>query len=530
MVLDISEAAPDHIFTADVCIIGSGAAGITVAREFIGSAYSVLLLEGGGNLFEPPSQDPYQSEIVGLPHGGIHEGRVRVLGGTTTWWAGQILPLFDIDFEKRDWVAHSGWPIAKQDLRSYYLRAEEVMQAPHATYEPETWPRSGISPPTYDNSKLIAFYSQFARVPDFAKKYRDDLQAAANITVLTHANVVSLEANEGASALREARVRSFQQQNARVQARFFIVCCGGIDTPRLLLASSSVEPNGIGNEQDVVGRFFQDHPGINLPVRLHDPKRFSGWYNSFRKEGIRYVLKVGASAELQRQHRILNTGAEVYYPAPEDDPIGAAKQVLKALRDPAQRSQAPQALAAVVRQPGKVMVAAYRYYLLRQPASVGSGQPHLGMGCEQEPNPASRVTLSRETDSLGMRRTVLDWRLTGSEVRSIEVFAQAVAEEWQRLGVAELDLSNFDLSGREHHGFMDANHHIGTTRMGTDRKTSVVDSHCRVHGYDNLYIGSSSVFPTGGYSNPTFTTLALCLRISDEIKTRLTRPAMVSTV
>jgi choline dehydrogenase-like flavoprotein len=148
---------------------------------------------------------------------------------------------------------------------------------------------------------------------------------------------------------------------------------------------------------------------------------------------------------------------------------------------------------------------------------------------EQQPNPLSRVTLSRQTDSLGMRRSTLDWRLTHSEGRSIAVFAGILADEWHRLGVADFNPDDLQLTGREsgeHGGFIDASHHMGTTRMSADPATGVVDPTCRVHGYDNLYIGSSSVFPTSGYSNPTLTMLALCLRICDQIKIRMDRPAM----
>jgi choline dehydrogenase-like flavoprotein len=478
MIADISEIGPDATLFADVCVVGSGAAGITIAREFIGTSYSVIVLEGGGRSFESLSQEPYRSEVVGLSHSGIHRGRARVLGGTTTLWVGQALPLLDIDFQKREFVPH---------------------------------------------------FSQFTRIPNFAHKYRADLQAASNVTVLTHANVVRLEATREAAALREVQVRSFQNRRARVRARMFVICCGGIETPRLLLVSDSVEPHGIGNRHDVVGRFFQDHPGVSLPVRPRDPKRFSKWYGMFRKAGIRFRQMMVASERLQRKHRILHTGAGIYYPLSEDDPVVAAKEVLKALRDPQHKLyKVSRALPLLTRRPGKVAAAAFRYYVLRQSASDGSTQPYLGIGGEQEPNPDSRVTLSRATDSLGMRRTVLDWRMTGAQVQSIQVFLQAIAEEWQRLDIADIDPTQLELHGREHGdlgGFGDFFHHMGTTRMGTNPKTSVVDASCRVHGYDNLYIGSSSVFPTSGFSNPTLTIIALCIRISDEIKTRLPRSA-----
>lgn len=509
----------------DVCVIGSGAGGITTAREFIGTSYSVVVLEGGGRSFEAASQDPYRSEVAGLQH-SVHEGRVRVVGGTTTLWAGQTLPLLDIDFHKRDWVPYSGWPLDRSTLGPYYRRAEDVAEVPHVTNDRQTWPKLCASPPTYDAAKLVPYYSQFMHEPSFANKYGHDLEAARNITLLTHANAVTVEVNEHARTARGVLAQSFEGKSLRVLARFVVVCCGGIESARLLLLSDTVEPNGIGNRHDVVGRYFQDHPSVGVPICPRNRRQFAKLYDSFRKGRIGYSLKIAASPQLQERQSILHVGAEVYYPPTEDDPINAAKRVLKAVRDPRLRPELPRAVASVAKRPGQVLRAAFRHYVLNQPPKIGSTQPHVGIGAEQEPNPRSRVRLSRELDRLGQRRAVLDWQLTEAETRSIEVFAQTLADEWDRLDIADIDLSDVHIRGRErgaHGGYTVANHHIGTTRMGTDPKTSVVDEHCRVHGYQNLYIGSSSVFPTGGFSNPTLTILALCLRIADELKAALRR-------
>jgi choline dehydrogenase-like flavoprotein len=547
MIVDINELGPVDVQSADVCIVGSGAVGITMAREFIGTTHSIILLEGGGQAFESRSQEPYRSEIAGLHHDGVHNGRVRVVGGTTTLWAGQSLPLWDMDFQRRDWVANSGWPLDKRTLRPFYRRAEEVLQIPHATYEAADLPDRGDSLPAYQGDAIVTYFSQFAATPNFAQMYRARLKAAKNVTLLTHANAVALEATPDATSIRQLLVRSFQGKELRIRAKMFVICCGGIESARLLLASDSVEPNGIGNRHDMVGRFFQDHPGVAIPVRPLDHKRFSQWYGSFRKGDIRHCIKYAASETLQREKGILHVGGEVFYPISFAVTAaklfaGAFSQMFRKKREtteaqddpnavqPASQTRMFNALATVAQRLDQVgKTAFFRRYVLGKVVSLAALQPHVGFSVEQEPNPFSRVTLSREIDSLGMRRTVLDWRLTKSEGRSIAIFAQALSDEWRKLGLAEFDPDDLQIAGREqgeHGGFIDASHHMGTTRMGADPTTSVVDPSCRVHGYANLYIGSSSVFPTSGFSNPTLTTLALCLRICDEIKTKLSNSVM----
>jgi choline dehydrogenase-like flavoprotein len=172
-----------------------------------------------------------------------------------------------------------------------------------------------------------------------------------------------------------------------------------------------------------------------------------------------------------------------------------------------------------MRNPFEVALAASRYALFRTPMTSQRGPLHLGLQAEQAPNPASRVTLDTERDALGMRRTVLDWRVTELDRHTLGAFVKLMAEEFRRLDLGEVgefvlpdDLSKMDQT------IHDCAHHIGTTRMSDDPKQGVVDQHCRVHGIDNLFIGSSSVFPTGGSSNPTLTIIALCLRIADRLR------------
>jgi choline dehydrogenase-like flavoprotein len=521
MITNIEALGAVESLSADLCIIGSGAAGITIGREFINSSHRVIILEGGGTTVEPSNQEPYRSEVVGLNHNGIHIGRVRALGGTTTAWAGQSLPLFDIDFQKREWINQSGWPISRSDLSPFYPRAQAVMQLAPVSHDLASWPESAARPPVYASGDLVSYYSQFSPVPNFARAYGSDIRTAKNIQLITNANVVALQSTPNAAAVYQVEARSFAGKHLSVRAKVFIVCCGGIESARLLLASNSVEPSGIGNSHDVVGRYFQDHPGVVFPVQPRNSRQFNQWYDSFRQSNIRHCIKIAASEALQKSERILHAGGEIFYPAEQDDPIDAAKLIISSVRNAQLRPQVPHALLRIAQRPDRVFRAAFRRYIKGQVASVGSSQPRLGISVEQQPNPLSRVTLGKATDSLGMPRTVLDWKLTDLEARSISVLAHAIAKEWKRLDLADLDPDAVPIHGRElglHGGYTDASHHMGTTRMGTDPLSSVVDPRCRVHGYSNLYIGSSSVFPTGGFSNPTLTLMALSLRAADEIK------------
>lgn len=521
--LDLLDTASP--LSADICIIGSGAAGVALAREFIGSKQTVLVLEGGGGRHEPRTHELYRSHVVGLPHTGIHEGRARTLGGTTTLWAGQALPLCPIDFEARSWVPRSGWPLNFEDLQPFYRRAEAVMQLPTQTYDERAWPEGGTSPPDYDRSVMRPCFSQFAREPNFAKMYAEELRAAPNVRVILHANAIALNTDPMGQTVTGVSVRSLSGKSATVTARVYLVCCGGIETARLLLASPGADGRGVGNQHDLVGRYFQDHIHvIAAPIQTTNRKRLAKLYAPFKRDGIKFLPRFVASEELQRREHILNASGDVTYPPEGDSPVEAAKDLLRAIRQPELRSRAGRAFGAIARRPDKLAVAAFRHYVSRQSAADTSGTPYLGIAIEQEPNPESRVYLGEETDELGMRRTVLDWRLTARDRRTVEVFARAAAKELERLGLGCVDLADFALPEDLHElgkRIHDAYHHIGTARMSDDPNTGVVDKNLRVHGVDNLYVASSAVFPTGGFSNPTLTILALCTRLSDHLKARV---------
>ncbi|GAB4455302.1 MAG: GMC family oxidoreductase [Armatimonadaceae bacterium] len=534
MIQDLHDFELDKSIQTDICIIGSGAIGTAIALEFLHSPFNIVVLEAGGFEHEEQSQDAYLSELTGLAHRGVHEGRARVLGGTTTLWAGQALPYHPIDFEVRDWVQNSGWPLDRETLLPYYRRAEQVMQVEHVSYDPLDWPSKTV-PPDYDTTKLLPIFSQFTLTPDFRDKYRETLTTAQKIRVICHANVVSLEANENGSAITEIRVKSLVGHNLCVSSRFVVVACGGIESARLLLISNSVEKNGVGNRNDVVGRYFQDHPHFAIDkIAPSDPHHFDRLFNVQANDKVRYAFKVAASPEWQRQHQLLGVVGEVYYPTEKNDPIAAAQRVMAILRGREKTAGLWSSLRTVAQKPTVVVKEAWSRYFASQAVSAGSVPPHFVVGVEQIPDPESRVTLSDQRDLLGLPRTRLHWRINEKEVQTIKAFVETVAAEWSRLEIAEMDISRVNEHARSETPIQkrmrDSYHHIGTTRMGTNPKVSVVDQDCRVHGYDNLYIAGSSVFPTGSFSNPTLTAIALAIRTADNIKSRLGSPAQVAGI
>ena len=528
MIIDFHEFDDGACMTADVCIIGAGAAGITIAREFLGTNFTVLVLESGGVDNEAVIQKLNESEVVGLPHVGIEKGRVRGFGGSTILWGGQNLRLGAFDFQKRSWVPNSGWPITLQDIEPYYNRAERVLQlGPNIRYL-DLCARAGIQPLAFDSNKLHLECSLWSPSPNFGTTYRTELRKARNISVILHANVTEIITNQAATTAERVEIRTLSGKKGTARARFYIICCGGIESARLLLASDRIEQRGVGNKNDLVGRYFQDHIHIWYDdIVTTNRKLLQNSCESFFIRGRKYAPLITLSEHIQAKKQLMRIHGTIIFWMEADSSVSAAKTLFRAVRGKTlpPLGELRHLLRNLLTDAGELFDITYRYYIQKRAGTPKHGRVYLAALCEMAPDPNSRISLSEVRDQLGMRRARIDWRPGELERRTASEYVRTVASELQRLGIGTYDLRQAAFLDDEK-GWVnkagDNNHHMGTTRMHESDKLGVVDSNCQVHGIDNLYIGSSAVFPSSGSSYPTLTILALCIRVADRLKTLLT--------
>lgn len=524
MIKDVNNFEDGTCVTGDFCIVGAGAAGITIAREFLGTHYRIVVLESGGFDGSAETQKLYQSELVGLPHTGIHTGRARVFGGTTTLWGGQALRFSDFDLQKRDWVPFSGWPLSRADLDPYYQRADRILQLGAQIPYEKLCDAFGVEPPAFDPSKLCMQCSQWSPRPNFGTMYRRELKRADNVSVLLHANVTGIVTNEVATEVSSIEFSTLGGKKGVAKARFYVICCGGIETARLFLASNRIDRRGVGNQHDLVGRYFQEHVHLRCGNLLAtNRKHLQNLFESFFQGRLKHAPLITLSERVQREKHLLNIlGTVGFEPAP-DSCITAMKTLFRAAigRSYPGTADLKRLIGNALADPGELASLTYRLYAKKRAGTPNRGPIYFGAQCEMAPNPESRVMLSDSHDSLGMRRVKLDWRLGEMERRTVSEFAITLAHEFERLKLGSFDLKQvafLDDPTRWVEMAHDSAHHMGTTRMHETPQLGVVDANCRVHDLANLYVGSSAVFPTGSCSNPTLTILALCMRIADRLK------------
>jgi choline dehydrogenase-like flavoprotein len=524
MIIDLRNHPSPPPLEADVCIVGGGAAGICIAQELAGSPLRVLLLEAGGLEFDPASQDVYRGVNAGLPYFALEEARLRFFGGTTNHWSGWCRPLDPIDFERRPWIEGSGWPISYAELEPYFARATRYAELPAETFRVEDWTDPGVrgeaavTPLPLGEESFSTIIYKFSPPTRFGSRYRNTLQAAENVTVLLNAYVTELIAAADGGRITTARVAPTPTQRLDVQARLFVLATGGIENARILLLSRSVHTNGIGNEYDLVGRYFADHvelaSGYVLPTA--QPELLASYMAG------RPIALAGLRLSPAAQARVGCPGCAItFHPVVDYTESSAGFGSLRRLVRSAAQGKVPERLlsdlANVVTDIDRLAA-----FGLRRALGKPSDERLLMIMSRVEtvPNRESRVTLDSSRDAFGLNRVRLEWRLSETDKRSVHATQMELARALGRAGLGRV-LVEFGVDEPWPSVTQGGYHHMGTTRMSDDPKTGVVDRHCRVHGLHNLYIAGSSTFRTTGVANPTLTILALALRIADRIKEEL---------
>lgn len=437
----------------DCCVVGSGPAGITLALELAGANRTVLMFETGAA--RAVRED--MPGAVGFGHLGVdHRNRhsVRVLGGTSRVWSGRCLTLMERDFDNP--ATGVAWPIARAELVPYYRRAAGVVERDPSIVDAERpWCPGFVLRP----------FSQ--RAPTrFGIKYFDALERSTNVHVVLGCSVVGLDANASRTVVETASCfhhASGRTHRLAIAPRSRIVLAGGgLGNAQLLLQPRSDGAVPVGNESGLVGRFLMEHPHFHGAAELvvdeaHDSNE----------------LVLAANDEYATRYGLL--GSTVI----------------------CERSTTDHPLAD---------------HLARE-----HGRPFHHYTCEimaeMMPSAGNRVFLTGERDAAGFYRPGVRCVFGARDLVNVETTLRLLGDSLIASGKGRVRIVNDRLYRRAAGG----GHIMGTTRMGRDRATSVVDRDCRVHGYRNLFVAGSSVFPTGGYANPTLTILALALRLVDRL-------------
>jgi choline dehydrogenase-like flavoprotein len=480
--LDARQLPDRHRTSTDVCIVGGGPTGLTIARRLATSGLGVTLLEGGGHHFEPAVQDLYAGEHVGDPPYDLAVARLRYFGGSSNHWQGWCRPLDPVDLDPTGRPAVHHWPITYEELAAHYPAAHEVIGLPTTAYDAAAWTRR-TGAPELDLSGTDASSTMLQVLPTrFGPTYRAEMEAN-EVVVQLNANVVELVADD--QRVTSLTVAHLDGRLQTVEARIVVLATGGIENARLLLNSDGHHRGGIGNQHDLVGRYFMEHPHVQAGHLQYEDGRDLALYDSHGVDGPLPVKGlVVVPAELRRHHDVANFAAfftSSARPADGHQTAGIGRLVAQDVL-----------------------------------GFDGAGRlARLELMTEQLPSRHNRVELLDRRDALGQRRSRLVWGLETTEEHTIRRGMELIAGQLGAAGLGPVHSALHVGRGRVH--VYGGSHHMGTARMHDDPRHGVVDRDCRVRGVENLYVAGSAVFTTGGYCNPTLTIVALADRLASHL-------------
>jgi choline dehydrogenase-like flavoprotein len=566
MIIDARQIDRNTEIETDLCIIGAGAAGITIAKAFDGKDIRVCLIESGGLEYDALANSLYRAENIGHLYWPLDECQFRAFGGNTNCWGGWCRPLDELDFRSRSWIPDSGWPFNYSELGPYYGPAHKICQIPSDSYVPEERVseladrRAQLLPVRSDRLETLIY--RFSPPTRFRHVYFDLINNSNNIKCLLHANVTNIETTHDAREIARVAIGCLNGNRLSVRAKIFVLATGGTENPRLLLNSRNTMSRGLGNEYDLVGRFFMEHPHTRrriIPMSKRAPVALYGLHYYKRRVSARLRL----TAAMQEREGLLNYSANIHHmwvgslgpgwlslrkivlaisPSRRDDPF---------LRMPPYGSKrvTPWDIWQIARNLPLNTLGGFLQ--LFQPESFVQGYI-LESKSEQAPNRDSRIILQSDRDPFGLNLVSLDWRTLPIDRHTVIRAEEIVEDELRRLNIGTLEplsseelvdwpkrrlktgyvstlrpLSSEELIDSPKRGNLEEGgwqtgleggwHQLGTTRMNDDPRKGVVDRHCRVHGISNLFIGGGSVFPTVGSAPPTLTIIALAVRLSEHL-------------
>ncbi len=549
MIADLDSTPLTELPEYDLCIVGSGPAGATVAAELAASMSSlrICVLESGLRKTTKRGDALRHVESEGIY---IKEySRERVLGGASTTWAGLSSPLDVIDMAPRPWLDHPGWPISREELLVDWQAATERYRfAPEALFQDfaKLRERGALQPKWQAVAEKI--FLACDEPQDFGKEQRHIFEGdgvdGGDVDAYLDATVVELLSEPESSTVRAARVRTRSGREFELRARVFVLATGGIENARLLLASRGHCPAGLGNEHDQVGRYLMNHPknygGI---LQLREPVEELPYFFGCLHHGFAGYAGLRFSEEEQARRAVLNSYIrfEPLFPWSDSEGVEALVLLVKRsafllrswkrgkqdevveLRDYSEtgddsdlqneRKTALEWLRIVLSIPLDARrVLAYLHHRLISRKKPRIERVRLRNFLEMEPVASNRVTLTDARDANGAQIPLVKHDTSARDRRTLIELHEVLIEEFQANGMGTLET---EIATQEPWPInLDASHHLGTTRMGTAPENSVCNADLRVHSVKNLYMAGGSVFPTSGCANPTFTIVALSIRLA----------------
>lgn len=557
MLIDAETIQNGATITSDIAVVGAGPAGIVLALELARAGYDVALLESGRLNFDEAIQnlgdaDRFNPEF----HAPMSECTRRQIGGTSTIWGGRCVPYDPIDFARREHIPASNWPVTYEELEAYFQPACDYFLCGKSEFDLNNIAhieQKSIVPGLPDEEVLTSTLERWSLPTNFGKEYLPQLKRSARIKLYYGLTCTEIVSNDKGVRVETLEAKTLSGKNLNIKCQKYILAGGALNNTRLLLASDRYHPGGIGNHSGLLGKFYMGHLSGDLAIAHFTTSPRDTVFGFDRDSDKTYLRRrFSFTPEFQQEQQLSNTVA--WLGAPEFGDFSHQNGILSsayiALNLPVlkHRLGASTAIRRAAIGKDKGVYSPHVMNIIRDVPQIASFIPNFGYGrfiakrkipalfvysaankyplhyhSEQLPNPDSTVSLSNETDELGMRRLDIDLQFSDRDIENVVKAHHHWDRHLRKHECGYLKYVTDDLEARVWEQAGDGFHQVGTTRMSEHKNDGVVGINCNIHGFDDLFVASSSTFVTSGQANSTFMVVAFALRLVDHLKQELAR-------
>lgn len=551
MFIDAETIQDGYTFNSDVAVVGAGPAGIVLALELAKSGYEVALIESGRiDLCEKTQKLGEASYFDRKVHAPMSQSTRRQVGGTSIIWGGRCLPYDPVDFDERSYIPDSSWPITYEELEPYFQKACDYFFCGKAEFDIHnisTIKQKSIVPGLPDEDILTSTLERWSLPTNFGKEYFQELKQYEKLKLVYGLTCTEIESSDTRNHVEALQAKTLGGKTIRIKARKYILAGGALNTTRLLLASDRKHPGGIGNHNGLLGKFYMGHlSGDIADVHFTTPPQETIFGFDRDSDNIYLRRRFTFSREFLHERKLPNIvgwlGAPKFYDPSHGN--GILSLAYLALSSPLiGKYLTSTAMRNALIGDKKEIQKAHIKNLVKDFGKLISFIPNFGYGRflakrkipalfvysaaneyplhyhgEQVPNLDSTVSLSDQKDELGMRRLNINLRYSSQDVESVVRAHEYWDKHLRKYGCGYLKYLTDDPAASVTDQLGDGYHQIGTTRMSQDPSDGVVGINCNIHGFDDLFVASSSNFVTSGQANSTFMIVAFALRLVEYLK------------
>jgi choline dehydrogenase-like flavoprotein len=524
VIADLAEQPDSHrVMKTDVLIVGAGIAGLILANRLRQKKLHVVVLESGNR--EQKSEFHPLNRVVQLgdPYSGADRGRFRCLGGTSTRWGGALIPFLEHDLDGRPYLGLPPFPAGAKAVDGYITEVEKLFGLDTGSFEEQFVNEIGAIKqiPIGDPD----FKTRFAKWPAFQKRnlavlFRDRIQRDPDLEVWINSNAAHFEIDAAGGRITSITGRSQGNKSITVTAKHVVICAGAIESTRLLLLLNRQYNGRIFHHCNVLGRYFYDH--ISAPmasINTRHPEKLN------RMAGFRFVgstmrsLRFELSPGVQEREQVGSAFGHISFRNETTTGFDIVRELFRTLQRRGRIS--PALLISALHEAPFLLKMAYWRAMYNQLLWPIPAQYELHVVAEQQPRADNYIALSSETDLFGLPLAAINWRVSKEDCSTFSVFRRCFDEFWRRRGLEDIGelawIDEADSNLIDRMSGADVYHPGGSTRMGIDQESAVVNSDLRLFGLANLWVASTSVFPSGGGANPTLTLMLFAMRLADHL-------------